>query len=196
MNSRILPMQFSQSQDSLNAFTRPPARYARFGSFDLDFHREELFRSGARVALPRKVLEVLMILIERPGDLVTRETLRARLWPPDQNVNFDANVNTTVNKLRQVLGDSTNQPAFVETIPRRGYVFIAQTEYSDQPSIAGPNNQGTNGSQSLTRHPSLSQRLFPEMAAKHPSWFSLKVMAFLIVGMILGALASYLALHR
>jgi DNA-binding winged helix-turn-helix (wHTH) protein len=129
MITRIVPMQFSQPEEGLGAFPRPPARYARFGSFDLDFQRQELFRVGARVALPRKVLEVLMILIEKPGDIVTREVLRARLWPPDQNVNFDANVNTTVNKLRQVLGDSTNQPAFVETIPRRGYVFIAKTEY-------------------------------------------------------------------
>ena len=118
MNTRIIPMQFSQPEDGLGAFVRPPARYARFGVFDLDFHRQELFRAGTRVALPRKVLEVLLILIEKPGEIVTRECLRARLWPPDQNVNFDANVNTTVNKLRQVLGDSTNQPSFVETIPR------------------------------------------------------------------------------
>src|SRR5664279_2757254 len=129
MNTRIIPMQFSQPEGGMGAFSRPPARYARFGSFDLDFHRQELFRAGTRVALPRRVLEVLLILIEKPGDIVTREALRARLWPPDQNVNFDANVNTTVNKLRQVLGDSTNQPAYVETIPRRGYVFIARTEY-------------------------------------------------------------------
>ena len=97
-----------------------------------------------------------MILIEKPGDIVTRESLRSRLWPPDQNVNFDANVNTTVNKLRQVLGDSTNQPAFVETIPRRGYVFVARTEYSDQPSAAGSHIHAA--------------RLFPMGPPAHPQF--------------------------
>lgn len=193
MNTRIIPMQSSQPEDGVSAFTRPPGRYVRFGSFDLDFHRQELFRSGARVALPRKVLEVLMILIERPGDIVTREALRARLWPPDQNVNFDANVNTTVNKLRQVLGDSTNQPAFVETIPRRGYVFIAKTEYSDQPSIPGTRNHFASASDSGPRPHSASQKLFSQAA---PSWFSLKVFGLLLAGIVLGALASYVALHH
>ncbi len=82
MNTRIIPMQFSQPEDGLGTFAKPPARYARFGSFDLDFHRQELFRAGTRVALPRKVLEVLLILIEKPGDIVTREVLaRAPLAP-------------------------------------------------------------------------------------------------------------------
>ncbi len=195
MNTRIIPMQFSQPEDGFGAFTRPPGRFARFGPFDLDFHRQELFRAGTRVPLPRKVLEVLMILIEKPGDIVTRESLRSRLWPPNQNVNFDANVNTTVNKLRQVLGDSTNKPAFVETIPRRGYVFVARTEYSDQPSAAASHIHAANTSEALTRPPSVSQRLHSAVA-QHPSWFSLKVLGFLIVGIIVGALASYLALHR
>ena len=188
-------MQFSQPEDGFGAFTRPPGRFARFGPFDLDFHRQELFRSGARVPLPRKVLEVLMILIEKPGDIVTRESLRSRLWPPDQNLNFDANVNTTVNKLRQVLGDSTSQPAFVETIPRRGYVFVARTEYSDQPSAAASHIHEANSLEALSRPLSVSQRLH-SAAAQHPSWFSLKILGFLILGVILGAVASYLALHR
>ena len=113
MNTRLIPMQFSQSNYDLNPLANPPARYVRFGSYDLDLQRQELFRSGIRVPLPRKVFEVLLILIEKPGDVVTREALRARLWPPDSHVNYNANVNTTVNKLRQVLGDSTYQPAFV-----------------------------------------------------------------------------------
>lgn len=195
MNTRIIPMQFSQPEDGFGAFVTPPARYARFGVFDLDFHRQELFRAGTRVALPRRVLEVLLILIEKPGEIVTRECLRARLWPPDQNVNFDANVNTTVNKLRQVLGDSTNQPSFVETIPRRGYVFIARTEYSDQPSVSSPPIHPSPKADSLPRPLSATQRLFSQ-AAQNPSLFSLKVLGFLIAGIVLGALGSYFALHR
>lgn len=196
MNTRIIPMQFSQPDDGFGSFARPPARYARFGSFDLDFQRQELFRSGTRVALPRKVLEVLMILIEKPGDIVTREALRARLWPPDQNVNFDANVNTTVNKLRQVLGDSTNQPSFVETIPRRGYVFIARTEFVDKPSVPGLHDHEASASLSLPQRRSLPQRLFSKSLAKHPSWFSYKVLFILLAGIVLGALASYLVFNR
>ena len=191
MHTRIIPMQFSQPEDSFGAFPKPAARFARFGPFDLDFQRQELFRSGTRVALPRKVFEVLMILIEKPGDIVTREALRARLWPPNQNVNFDANVNTTVNKLRQVLGDSTNQPAFVETLPRRGYVFIAKTEYSDKPSTPLPHNSTAGTPQSFNRlQPSIAKaaELFP--------WVTLRVLGFLILGIILGALASYIAFHR
>src|SRR5215472_19224226 len=134
MNSRLVAMQFSRTDVDVDVARNPPARYVRFGSYELDLRRQELFRESLRVALPRKVLEVLLILIEKPGDVVTREALRARLWPPDSHVNYNANVNTTVNKLRQVLGDSTNQPAFVETVPRRGYAFVARTEYSNQPS--------------------------------------------------------------
>lgn len=196
MNTRIVPLQFSQPQDGLNTFSPPPARYVRFGPFDLDLHKQELFRSGARVALPRKVLEVLMILVERSGDIVTRDLLRARLWPPDQNVNFDANVNTTVNKLRQVLGDSTNQPVFVETIPRRGYVFIAATEYSDQPSALLAGNHRADTAQSTPNSRSLSQRLLLQKVTNSRAWVSLRVLGFLMAGIILGAFASYLALHR
>ena len=196
MNTRIIPMQFSQPEDGFGAFPKPPARFARFGPFELDFHRQELFRSGSRVQLPRKVLEVLMILTEKPGDVVTREALRARLWPPDQNVNFDANVNTTVNKLRQVLGDSTNQPSFVETIPRRGYVFIARTEFMDEPSVHGLQNHGSSAPQSLPQPRSLPSRLLAHTTAKHPSWFSYKVLFILLAGIVLGALGTYLVFTR
>lgn len=195
MNTRSIPMQFSQMDDRLTAFAKPSARYARFGPFDLDFHRLELFRAGARVPLPRKVLDVLLILIEKPGDIVTRDSLRARLWPPDQNVNFDANVNTTVNKLRQILGDCTNKPSFVETIPRRGYVFIARTEFSDQPSVPIVRTHTVSNAQSLP-HPAPSLLRSFSTASQQLPWLSLKVLGFLIAGIILGALAAFLALHR
>jgi DNA-binding winged helix-turn-helix (wHTH) protein len=71
---------------------------------------------------------VLLALVERPGETVTREALRARLWPGDTFVNYDANVNTTVNKLRLVLGDSPEKPMYVETIPRQGYCFLGNVE--------------------------------------------------------------------
>ena len=104
------------------------SRYLCFGEFQLDLRREELFRGGARVRLPLKVYQVLLALLEKPGEIVTREDLRARLWPSGTFVNFDANVNTTVNKLRLLLGDTPDRPVYVETIPRIGYSFVGTVE--------------------------------------------------------------------
>jgi DNA-binding winged helix-turn-helix (wHTH) protein len=111
----------------------PPSRYACFAAFHLDFKKEELFRDGVRVKLQGKVYQALFALLQKPGEIVTREELCAHLWPSDTHVNYDANVNTTVNKLRQVLGDSSDRPAFVDTITRKGYSFVAKVEYLDQP---------------------------------------------------------------
>jgi len=103
-------------------------RYVSFGHFQVDLQREELFKDGARVPIPSKVYQVLLALVERPGEIVTRDDLRARLWPGGTFVNYDANVNTTVNKLRLALGDSPDQPMYVETVPRQGYCFVGAVE--------------------------------------------------------------------
>jgi len=103
-------------------------RYLRFGPFQIDLQREELFKEGLRVRIPSKVFQVLLALVERPGEIVSRDALRARLWPGDTFVNYDANVNTTVNKLRLALGDSPDKPTYVETVPRQGYCFLADVE--------------------------------------------------------------------
>lgn len=118
---------------------RPPAylpRYIRFGPFQVDQHREEVSRNGARLKLQGKVYQVLLALIEKQGEVVTREELRVRLWPADTHVNYDANVNTTVNKLRQALGDSSEKPVYVETIPRKGYCLLVAAEFADAPVSA------------------------------------------------------------
>ena len=107
-------------------------RYLRFGQFQVDLQREELFKEGSRVRIPSKVFQVLMALIERPGEIVTREALRARLWPGGTFVNYDANVNTTVNKLRLALGDSPDKPRYVETMPRQGYCFLGNIERGNE----------------------------------------------------------------
>ena len=104
--------------------TKAVERYLSFGQFQVDLQREELFKEGSRVRIPSKVFQVLLALVERPGEIVTREALRARLWPDNTFVNYDANVNTTVNKLRLALGDSPEKPTYVETIPRQGYCFL------------------------------------------------------------------------
>src|SRR5438445_6631849 len=107
---------------------RAQSRYVSFGHFQVDLQREELFKDGARVHIPSKVYQGLLALVERPGEIVTRDDLRARLWPGGTFVNYDANVNTTVNKLRLALGDSPDQPMYVETIPRQGYCFVCTVE--------------------------------------------------------------------
>ena len=98
-----------------------PARYIRFGPFQIDQQRQEVTKSGSRLRLQGKVYQVLLALVEKQGDVLTREELRLRLWPNETHVNYDANVNTTVNKLRQALGDSCEKPIYIETVPRKGY---------------------------------------------------------------------------
>src|SRR4029077_17654555 len=109
-------------------------RYARFGRFQADLEREELYQDGQRVKVQAKVFQGLLLLLSRAGEIVTREEVRRHLWPDTFLANLDANVNTTMNKLRQVLGDSPEGPVFIETIPRRGYSFIASVEFSRVPS--------------------------------------------------------------
>jgi DNA-binding winged helix-turn-helix (wHTH) protein len=108
-------------------------RYLCFGQFQVDLQREELFKEGSQVRIPPKVFQVLLVLVERPGEIVTREAFRARLWPGGTFVNYDANVNTTVNKLRLALGDSPEKPMYVETIPRQGYCFLGTVEHVNEP---------------------------------------------------------------
>jgi len=104
--------------------TKAAERYLFFGPFQIDLQREELFKEGSRVRIPSKVFQMLLALVERPGEIVTREALHARLWPRGTLVNYEANVNTTVNKLRLALGDSPENPTYVETISRQGYCFL------------------------------------------------------------------------
>src|SRR5215813_5677290 len=112
--------------------TKAAERYLRFGQFQVDLQRQELFKEGSQVHIPSKVFQVLLALLERPGEIVTREALRARLWPDGTFVNYDANVNTTVNRLRLTLGDSPEKPIYVETIPRKGYCFLGNVERGNE----------------------------------------------------------------
>jgi DNA-binding winged helix-turn-helix (wHTH) protein len=110
--------------------TKAAERYL-FGHFQVDLQREELIKEGSRVRIPSKVFQVLLALLERPGEIVTREALRVRLWP-GTFVNYEANVNTTVNKLRLALGDSRETPMYVETIHRQGYCFLGTVERGNE----------------------------------------------------------------
>jgi DNA-binding winged helix-turn-helix (wHTH) protein len=167
-----------------------PTRYARFGAFQLDMKRQDLTKNGARLRLPGKVCQVLVTLIERHGEIVTREELRARLWVSDTHVNFDANVNTTVNKLRQILGGSNEQSIYVQTIPRRGYSFIGAVEFLERPEIAGPAAEEAAGEEnSFKPNASPSAAARSSLFAPHraPVWFTAGVIALVIAAMLLGA---------
>jgi DNA-binding winged helix-turn-helix (wHTH) protein len=156
--------------------------------------RQVLFREGVRIKLPARVHEVLLILIEQPGDVVTREVLRARLWPTDVHVNYDANVNTTVKKLRQVLGDSPEQPVFVETIPRKGYAFIAKVEYTDQAPAQAPWPKIARA-EAIQEVPAQVAGVSFFQTIRRSPWFTAGVVALLVAGMLLGAAAVFLT-HR
>ena len=106
----------------------PPAvnaRLYRFGIYEVDVRSGELRKNGAKLKLQEQPFQVLAMLLERPGEVMTREELRQRLWPADTFVDFDHSLNTAINKLRDALGDSAANPRFIETLAKRGYRFIA-----------------------------------------------------------------------
>ena len=102
-----------------------------FGTFEVDVRAGELRKQGKRIKLQDQPFQVLSVLLQRPHDLVTREELRTQIWPEDTFVDFDNSLNTAINKLREALGDSADNPRFIETLPRRGYRFIAPVNGSD-----------------------------------------------------------------
>jgi DNA-binding winged helix-turn-helix (wHTH) protein len=168
------------------------SRYIRFGPFHIDQQRQEVFQSGTRLKLQGKVYQVLMALLDKPGEVVTREELRQRLWPADTQVNYDANVNTTVNKLRQALGDSSDKPLYVETIPRRGYCFVAHTEFTDRPMILSPAvftptpraaEPAANQELAESGHPAASS----SKSSDSSFWVTMGMIGLILAGMVLGA---------
>jgi Tol biopolymer transport system component/DNA-binding winged helix-turn-helix (wHTH) protein len=110
---------------------------ACFGPFEVDLHTHELWKFGTRLKVVGQPFEILAVLLSRPGELVTREELRSRLWPADTFVDFNHGLNAAVNKLREALSDSAEAPRYIETLPRRGYRFIAQVEWL-QPRAVPP----------------------------------------------------------
>src|SRR5512135_642135 len=102
------------------------ARTVRFDCYEVDVPSGQLYKRGVRLHLRDKSFEVLAALLERPGQLVTRDELKRRLWRDDVFVDFDNNLNTAIGRLREALNDSAEHPRFIETLPRRGYRFIGE----------------------------------------------------------------------
>jgi Tol biopolymer transport system component/DNA-binding winged helix-turn-helix (wHTH) protein len=124
----------------------------RFGVFEVDLRTAELRKQGVRIRLPGQSFQVLETLLLRPGELVTREELKQKLWPSDSFGDFEHGLNAAVNRVREALGDSSDSPRFVETLPRRGYRFIAPVDaiepetrkvLPESASAASPDGQAT-----------------------------------------------------
>jgi Tol biopolymer transport system component/DNA-binding winged helix-turn-helix (wHTH) protein len=114
--------------------TRNDSGRARFGPYEVDLHTHELWKFGTRLKLVGQPFAILAVLLSKPGELVTREELRTRLWPADTFVDFNHGLNAAVNKLREALSDSADAPRYVETLPRRGYRFVATVEWVQAPT--------------------------------------------------------------
>jgi TolB-like protein len=110
------------------ALEAPSFAVLRFGVFEVDARAGELRKKGARVKLQEQPFRVLTLLLKRPGEVVSREELRLQIWGNDTFIDFDRGLNTSINKLRETLGDCADKPTFIETLPRRGYKFIAPVE--------------------------------------------------------------------
>jgi DNA-binding winged helix-turn-helix (wHTH) protein len=163
-----------------------PTRYLCFGHFQLDLQRESLWKKGERIRLQGKVYQTLVILLSRAGSIVTREEMRRHLWPENPQVNFEGNVNTTINKLRQALGDSPENPAYIETIPRRGYCFLAEVRATDLPL---PNSSKFGESPARCAANAAQAGAFarsPEHSSAVTTGF--RVATLVLAGMIVGAL--------
>jgi len=168
------------------------ARYVRFGPFCIDQQRQQVSRNGARLRLQGKVYQVLIVLLQKQGEVVTREELKQVLWPADTHVNYDANVNTTVNKLRQALGESTDKPLYIETIPRKGYSFIGSAEFSEVPFLVAAAGAQTGGSGRSAEASEVAATDSP----RTKRWLTVIIVGLILAGMLLGAgVATYWISH-
>src|SRR5579862_1606678 len=130
MNSGTQELPDSVTQQS------GPKGLVQFGVFELNMQTGELRKSGVRIRLQGKPFQILQALLERPGEVVTREELRKRLWPADTFVDFESGLNTAANRLRLTLGDSAENPRYIQTLSRTGYRFIAAVaEAAPRPEI-------------------------------------------------------------
>src|SRR5215472_3111696 len=171
-----------------------PARVFRFGSFEADLGNRQLFRNGISVSLTGQPFDVLALLLERPGQLVTREQLRARLWPSGTVVEFDHGITAALTKLREVLRDDAQRPRFIATVPRHGYRFISPVSTAAraalEPAVRAVRKSATRPAPAATSDvvPSARQR------SRWSRPTALAVLAAVLV--LIGGTAAYVSLPR
>lgn len=157
-------------------------RRTRFGAFEVNLRSGEVHKHGIRLKLQDQPFHLLALLLEHPGEVVTREELRQKLWAADTFVDFDTGLNSAIKKLRDVLGDSAEEPRYIETLPRRGYRFIAQVENGDLP-ISGPAE--------IHLAPVVPVRPTPGPSNKRRVIVAAAVAAFVLVGVLTAWRAFY-----
>src|SRR3984885_13846089 len=120
------PESLNKSSSGANGSTLSPR--LSFGLYEIGLHAHELRKAGLRLKIPHQSFQILAMLLEKPGQVVSREDLRRKLWPGDVFVNFEASLNSAVQRLRSALQDTSSEPRYIETLPRVGYRFIASVE--------------------------------------------------------------------
>jgi DNA-binding winged helix-turn-helix (wHTH) protein len=159
------------------------SRYIRFGDFEVDQQRYHVTREdGSRLKLSGKAYQALIALIEKRGEVLSREEVRQRLWPVESRlVNYDANVNCTIKKLRQVLGDEPEHPFYIETVLRQGYRLVVPIELADHPVVAPNVSPGCDLNFDRTSNAK------DGAAPKAGLWITLGIVALMLCSMLLGA---------
>lgn len=167
----------------------------RFGPFELDTRAEELFKLGFKLKLQGHPIQILAMLLERPGDLVTREEIQQRLWPSESDtfVDFEHGLNNAMRKLRQALGDEAETPKYIETLPRRGYRFIGHVESEGDSGLSAQTSSQPDLMASLSEPGVVSGPVF-QPNTKRKVWVALS-----LLGLVVLSAATYLyyrARHR
>lgn len=180
---------YTEEQTHMSATAQAAITY-RFGIFELDTRSGELRRGGNRIRLQEQSFQILHRLLQACGAIVTREELQRTLWAEDTFVDFDTGLNTAIKRLRETLGDSADVPVFIETIPRRGYRFIAPlTPPASDTQVQDVSTAGDGGLQALPTLTLVNPP--PRLAIKTPA-FAIRL-GLLLTGLLLGALATWLA---
>jgi TolB-like protein/DNA-binding winged helix-turn-helix (wHTH) protein len=162
-------------------------RTASFGPYALDLRSGELRKFGTKVKMGDQAFQILCMLLKRPGEMVTREELRAELWADDTFVDFDHGLNSAVQRLRDCLSDSAGKPRWVQTIPRRGYRFIGQVEWTDEglPSEILPKRASESQDEGSDREIQPSARVGPSPAPGIVRAFSRRIALLGVVALVL-----------
>lgn len=157
-------------------------RFINFGPIQVDLQREVIRRNGSPIRLSGKAYSILLAFLERPGEIVTRESLYERLWPSGLEIDRHSNLSSTIKKLRRSLGDSRLRPLYIETVTRRGYRFVAHPQPSDRSEEVYVSNAIQLSTASL-------QRLVPgfQIAAKPGFRLVLYILGIILIGSLMGA---------
>ena len=170
--------------DTRRVLPRPSQlRYISFDGIQVDLQRETVTKESSPIKVSGNAYFILLVFLERPGQIVTRDSLCQGLWPSDSEIEKYSNLNTTINKLRRSLGDSSVKPLYIKTIPRRGYVFIEHPRASDRPVevVASHTTQTNTASLNRSAHQgfeTVAQSGFPSIVS---------IVGLILIGSLLGA---------